>query len=374
MVASAHYVAPRSPAWHQRFRSQFLKTKLCRFNSAGQCRYGSDCPFAHDEADLEVVPDLTKTSLCKNWEKGTCMLSADDCPFAHGDDELRATPAFTVAPLSRRLQFMAVKNMEATPFPEGIILSSGACGNPQEDGEHSDSKVSKTNSSLRQASKDSVGSGGSTSASSNPQESEQRQQAEAKRNLRKASTESSSSSSGSGGATADAASKQCKTKAKKKKKTLASLKDRCETPLSLAASPSPLAPSARAPSVPSPVDVAPRPGPLRVGPVPRAETPPTCPPPAQFALCVAPLPLPNARPATPPLLAAPSPVLWQEQFTSPLPMAAELAFPAPALSALSPQAMAAWPLGGMNFDLGPDYNPKEVEAALLSAMPDHYED
>lgn len=74
------------------FVGQFRKTKLCRFNETGRCRYGRDCPFAHSAAELEELPDLSKTSMCKNWLQGCCSASSEHCPFAHGKEELRKTP------------------------------------------------------------------------------------------------------------------------------------------------------------------------------------------------------------------------------------------------------------------------------------------
>lgn len=76
------------------FRSQFYRTRLCFFNSQGRCRYGARCAFAHSNVDLSVMPDLTKTSLCKDWKEGKCTKSAADCLFAHGKHEIRSTPQY----------------------------------------------------------------------------------------------------------------------------------------------------------------------------------------------------------------------------------------------------------------------------------------
>merc|ERR1719221_777435 len=56
-----------------------------------QCRYGDECSFAHGEEKLEVMPDLRKTSICKDWRHGTCPYDSIYCPFAHGKSELRQT-------------------------------------------------------------------------------------------------------------------------------------------------------------------------------------------------------------------------------------------------------------------------------------------
>jgi len=76
------------------FVGQFRKTKLCRFHETGRCRYAEKCPFAHSPEELEDLPDLRKTSICKNWQNHCCKLSADQCTFAHGKEELRKTPPF----------------------------------------------------------------------------------------------------------------------------------------------------------------------------------------------------------------------------------------------------------------------------------------
>lgn len=48
--------------------------------------------FSH--GNVSAPPDLTKTSLCKLWTSGKCVLSSANCPFAHGKRELRQTPLF----------------------------------------------------------------------------------------------------------------------------------------------------------------------------------------------------------------------------------------------------------------------------------------
>jgi len=71
---------------------QFRKTKMCMFNEKGCCRYAQECPFAHSPEELEEMPDLKKTSICKNWQRGTCPLSPEECSYAHGKEELRKSP------------------------------------------------------------------------------------------------------------------------------------------------------------------------------------------------------------------------------------------------------------------------------------------
>lgn len=59
-----------------------------------QCRHGDQCNFAHGSEKLEALPDLRKTSICKDWRHGTCPLQSFDCPFAHGRNELRRTDVY----------------------------------------------------------------------------------------------------------------------------------------------------------------------------------------------------------------------------------------------------------------------------------------
>lgn len=75
---------------------------MCRYYNLGQCRYGQDCPFAHDESELSVPPDLTKTTMCEAWVAGNCHRSSEKCPYAHGEEELRVTPAFSSSVLCKR--------------------------------------------------------------------------------------------------------------------------------------------------------------------------------------------------------------------------------------------------------------------------------
>jgi len=81
-------------ATQELFRHQFKKTMLCSFYTEGRCCKGNECRFAHDSAQVEAPPDLTKTSLCALWQRGQCCYTAASCKFAHGKHELRMTPEF----------------------------------------------------------------------------------------------------------------------------------------------------------------------------------------------------------------------------------------------------------------------------------------
>mmetsp|Transcript_88709 Transcript_88709/g.170042 ORF Transcript_88709/g.170042 Transcript_88709/m.170042 type:complete len:396 (+) Transcript_88709:50-1237(+) len=79
-----------------RFRSQFFKTEMCKFYRTG-CRNGNTCEFAHGQEELSIRPDLTKTSLCREWQKGVCKLPPSECQFAHGQQDLRMTRAYQMS-------------------------------------------------------------------------------------------------------------------------------------------------------------------------------------------------------------------------------------------------------------------------------------
>lgn len=78
-----------SPTTTQSLLLQFRKTRMCPFFIKGFCRLGSGCSYAHDKVELKGAPDLYKTKLCNEWQKGNCKDST--CRFAHGRQELRST-------------------------------------------------------------------------------------------------------------------------------------------------------------------------------------------------------------------------------------------------------------------------------------------
>jgi hypothetical protein len=85
------------------FHNQFKKTVVCRFFFNNACKRGTKCTFAHSAAELQDVPDLRKTALCKQWKQGMCRFFAEDCPFAHGKHELRMSQAFMQHSTAKRL-------------------------------------------------------------------------------------------------------------------------------------------------------------------------------------------------------------------------------------------------------------------------------
>eukprot|EP00917_Polyrhabdina_sp_WS-2016_P022954 GHVP01049737.1.p1 GENE.GHVP01049737.1~~GHVP01049737.1.p1 ORF type:complete len:628 (-),score=121.26 GHVP01049737.1:1042-2925(-) len=70
--------------------AQYFKTRMCPFALKGNCRKSADCTFAHNKNELRCSPELEKTKLCENFQKGIC--NDDTCKYAHGRQELRHTP------------------------------------------------------------------------------------------------------------------------------------------------------------------------------------------------------------------------------------------------------------------------------------------
>mmetsp|Transcript_49333 Transcript_49333/g.107421 ORF Transcript_49333/g.107421 Transcript_49333/m.107421 type:complete len:294 (-) Transcript_49333:36-917(-) len=73
-------------AWGQKF----TKTRLCKFNTSGQCIRGDDCSFAHEPQELRTPPDLRMTKICNNLHLLGFCEKGDSCSFAHSEEELRA--------------------------------------------------------------------------------------------------------------------------------------------------------------------------------------------------------------------------------------------------------------------------------------------
>mmetsp|Transcript_36927 Transcript_36927/g.81035 ORF Transcript_36927/g.81035 Transcript_36927/m.81035 type:complete len:348 (+) Transcript_36927:83-1126(+) len=58
----------------------------------GFCQFAQNCAFAHSPMELQGVPELRKTRLCKAFRAGVCK--DPKCTFAHGEEELRSTDMF----------------------------------------------------------------------------------------------------------------------------------------------------------------------------------------------------------------------------------------------------------------------------------------
>jgi hypothetical protein len=65
-------------------KQQLFKTKMCRHFLNGRCKYSDKCTFSHNQNELTVRGDFSKTKLCK---KANCNDST--CGYAHTVKELR---------------------------------------------------------------------------------------------------------------------------------------------------------------------------------------------------------------------------------------------------------------------------------------------
>eukprot|EP00929_Paragymnodinium_shiwhaense_P040429 TRINITY_DN21110_c0_g1_i1.p1 TRINITY_DN21110_c0_g1~~TRINITY_DN21110_c0_g1_i1.p1 ORF type:complete len:199 (+),score=15.94 TRINITY_DN21110_c0_g1_i1:111-707(+) len=74
-----------------------LKTKMCKFGR--ECTDGNGCRFAHSRDELQEVPDLKYTVMCRKHLLGKCHTGAD-CSFAHDESQLRTVQRSAV-PQSR---------------------------------------------------------------------------------------------------------------------------------------------------------------------------------------------------------------------------------------------------------------------------------
>eukprot|EP00928_Gymnodinium_smaydae_P045309 TRINITY_DN30224_c0_g1_i1.p1 TRINITY_DN30224_c0_g1~~TRINITY_DN30224_c0_g1_i1.p1 ORF type:complete len:167 (-),score=15.72 TRINITY_DN30224_c0_g1_i1:416-916(-) len=68
--------------------NKLKRTRLCpQLQKNGTCPYGEHCRFAHGRNELIRRPDWKKTTLCRDYEQGSCGLK--ECHFAHGLHDLR---------------------------------------------------------------------------------------------------------------------------------------------------------------------------------------------------------------------------------------------------------------------------------------------
>jgi len=93
----------------------FMKTKMCKFAAVGKCTKGGHCPFAHSALELNELPDLRCTKLCKTMLMyGECNIPG--CTFAHGRHQLRVT--------STRVTHLGSKSAHGPP-PSQVPLPPG---------------------------------------------------------------------------------------------------------------------------------------------------------------------------------------------------------------------------------------------------------
>mmetsp|Transcript_11262 Transcript_11262/g.35510 ORF Transcript_11262/g.35510 Transcript_11262/m.35510 type:complete len:306 (+) Transcript_11262:53-970(+) len=81
-AAVAEVGAPAAVA--ARLQNTCYKTQMCRYVTRGGCRRGAECFYAHGHRELRSAPNLAKTSVCKEWQRGRCPLRPEECRFAHG--------------------------------------------------------------------------------------------------------------------------------------------------------------------------------------------------------------------------------------------------------------------------------------------------
>jgi len=93
MAQTLNNTAANSNKDRARYEQQFYKTRQCSFYAKGKCTRGQQCKYAHGETELQDRPDLTFTSLCREYATtGTC--TNPKCSFAHNPGQLRATGKF----------------------------------------------------------------------------------------------------------------------------------------------------------------------------------------------------------------------------------------------------------------------------------------
>lgn len=135
-------------------RKQLRKTKYCVFHLQGVCHFGDSCAFAHTLEELQGVPDLKKTKLCRFK-----VCKDGNCPFAHSEKELRSTDTCYKKTLCMWHAKGRCRNGEQCRFAHGtaelrppkILRHRGGAGpdlqNPSSSSQHS----SSSSSSLPQA-------------------------------------------------------------------------------------------------------------------------------------------------------------------------------------------------------------------------------
>ncbi|PFH35143.1 zinc finger (CCCH type) motif-containing protein [Besnoitia besnoiti] len=72
-------------------RSAFVKTQMCQHVTAGRCRMGEQCRYAHSVEELRPAPQLDKTMICASVKAGKVCPRGAACTFAHSRGELRQT-------------------------------------------------------------------------------------------------------------------------------------------------------------------------------------------------------------------------------------------------------------------------------------------
>ena len=123
---------------------------MCRFYLLGVCSRGAGCKFAHHKGELNPLPDLSRTKICKSLlHRGICEDAS--YRYAHDTSEIRALPegagcpgavgAYSEAPALGVLGPVqpvqlcwAYQQMPPAPWPAeaaGMVLLAPAAGAPQ---------------------------------------------------------------------------------------------------------------------------------------------------------------------------------------------------------------------------------------------------
>eukprot|EP00930_Biecheleria_cincta_P066098 TRINITY_DN5208_c0_g1_i1.p1 TRINITY_DN5208_c0_g1~~TRINITY_DN5208_c0_g1_i1.p1 ORF type:complete len:256 (+),score=50.98 TRINITY_DN5208_c0_g1_i1:90-857(+) len=96
----------------------FENTVMCVFFAKGLCNRGPECTFAHDVSQVREKPDLSRTSLCRQFmKKGLCK-NADTCKYAHGKQQLRSKE---LSRTSRSTKVNCEQPQQEVPAPQSTV-------------------------------------------------------------------------------------------------------------------------------------------------------------------------------------------------------------------------------------------------------------
>jgi len=107
---------------------------MCKFHLMGSCQRGTQCRFAHDQCELQTLPDLARTKVCKQLlQTGHC--EDPHCTYAHSLEEFRVVPGFSAAEKEeadmQRAQLEQLEQMKRTGRPmDPKAQPNMLCGTP----------------------------------------------------------------------------------------------------------------------------------------------------------------------------------------------------------------------------------------------------
>eukprot|EP00448_Togula_jolla_P001899 CAMPEP_0170609962 /NCGR_PEP_ID=MMETSP0224-20130122/22399_1 /TAXON_ID=285029 /ORGANISM="Togula jolla, Strain CCCM 725" /LENGTH=505 /DNA_ID=CAMNT_0010935293 /DNA_START=182 /DNA_END=1699 /DNA_ORIENTATION=+ len=85
---------------------------MCKFHILGMCTKGDSCHFAHERQELQNLPDLVRTKLCKTLiNTGVCEDAT--CRYAHNKEELRQVSGFNDKAPKEKAEALAAQNTDA---------------------------------------------------------------------------------------------------------------------------------------------------------------------------------------------------------------------------------------------------------------------